>query len=149
MVLKLKEYTMASLGYKSSENPLISLNQTRPSPFSSLKHRTPLSFSFSLFPHFSSPTSLILCVPACSPATQGPTATAAARPSTSLLSLTSLKPISFSLPASFLLCFFFFRRTHGRQRRTRDKVRLFLSISILRIWVRFRRGPMLGFGILT
>ena len=33
MVLELKEYTMASLGYKSSENPLISANQTRPSPF--------------------------------------------------------------------------------------------------------------------
>ena len=34
MVLELKEYTMASLGYKSSKNPLISANQTRPSPFS-------------------------------------------------------------------------------------------------------------------
>ena len=33
MVLELKEYTMASLGYKSSENPLISANQTRPPPF--------------------------------------------------------------------------------------------------------------------
>ena len=44
MVLKLKEYTMASLGYKSSENPLISANQTRPFPFSSLKtHWTPPS----------------------------------------------------------------------------------------------------------
>ena len=41
MVLKLKEYTMASLGYKSSGNPLISLNQTRPPPFSSLKCRLP------------------------------------------------------------------------------------------------------------
>ena len=34
MVLELKEYTMASLGYKSSGNPLIVANQTRPSPFS-------------------------------------------------------------------------------------------------------------------
>ena len=33
MVLELKEYTMASLGYKSLENPLISANQTRPSSF--------------------------------------------------------------------------------------------------------------------
>ena len=33
MVLELKEYTMASLGYKSLENPLIPENQTRPSPF--------------------------------------------------------------------------------------------------------------------
>ena len=49
MVLELKEYTMASLGYKSSENPLISPNQTRPSPFSSLKLRTlPSSFEHSL-----------------------------------------------------------------------------------------------------
>ena len=30
MVLELKEYTMASLGYKSSENPLNSPNQTQP-----------------------------------------------------------------------------------------------------------------------
>ena len=30
MILELKEYTMASLGYKSSENPLISPNQTHP-----------------------------------------------------------------------------------------------------------------------
>ena len=48
MVLELKEYTMASLGYKSSENLLISVNQThltshnikkgrRPPPF----HRSP------------------------------------------------------------------------------------------------------------
>ena len=35
MVLELKEYTMASLGYKSSENPLNSAKQTRP-PFFSL-----------------------------------------------------------------------------------------------------------------
>ena len=32
---------MASLGFKSSENPLISPNQTLPPPFSSLKYRTP------------------------------------------------------------------------------------------------------------
>ena len=32
MVLELKEYTMTSLGYKSSEHPLNSLNQTCPSP---------------------------------------------------------------------------------------------------------------------
>ena len=36
---------MASLGYKSLENPLISSNQTRPSPFTSLKYRTPSSLS--------------------------------------------------------------------------------------------------------
>ena len=32
MVLELKEYTIASSGYKSSENLLISSNQTRPRP---------------------------------------------------------------------------------------------------------------------
>ena len=47
MVLELKEYTMASLGYKSLENPLISANQTRPSPFYIKTHRTPSSFSLS------------------------------------------------------------------------------------------------------
>ena len=53
MVLELKEYTMASLGYKSSENPLISPNQTRPSPFFFLKTSDPpLHFHFLLLPHF-------------------------------------------------------------------------------------------------
>ena len=33
MVLELKEYTMASLGYKLLEIPLIPAKQTRPSPF--------------------------------------------------------------------------------------------------------------------
>ena len=55
MVLELKEYTMASLGYKSSENPLISANQTRPSPFtiktsdSHLQNHSSSSFSFLFF----------------------------------------------------------------------------------------------------
>ena len=36
---------MANLGYKSSENPLISPNQTHPFPFTSLKCRPPSSLS--------------------------------------------------------------------------------------------------------
>ena len=44
MVLELKEYTMASLSYKSLENPLISTKQTCPSPFY-IKTRAPLLLS--------------------------------------------------------------------------------------------------------
>ena len=60
MVLELKEYTMASLGYKSSENLLISVNQThltshnikRPPipPFPSISLRSLISFCSSFPP---------------------------------------------------------------------------------------------------
>ena len=55
MILELKEYTMTSLGYKSSENPLNSAKQTRP-PFFFFKYRTlslhssASSFDFSSLP---------------------------------------------------------------------------------------------------
>ena len=47
MVLKLKEYTMARLGYESAENPLISVIQTRPPLF--FKYRTLHSSSSSIY----------------------------------------------------------------------------------------------------
>ena len=51
MVLELKEYTMASLGYKSSENPLISPNQTCLSPPSlqNRRHKPPPFIFFFIF----------------------------------------------------------------------------------------------------
>ena len=111
---------MASLGYKSSENPLISSNQTRPSPFTSLN--VGLHPSLTLKPFVFLPPSSSDPSPPPSPASLGDEGRPQRRPRLveppwSPLPLSNSlylsNPQTRRLPPPFHLCFFPFPAAMG------------------------------------